>query len=136
MTYRNLSPVSKKTGDSSAFQFGRRTQTCKPTGFHQHGRGRLVDDGAYFGEGGEAAVVRPAVVLQGVREVQVAVDARGNPLVLLDVLESWRKKTQGHAVNGENRESLSFGENLKAKTQKFTFEMVLRKLRQDAAAAT
>lgn len=83
MTQGNLFLVSKKTGDSSVFQ------SCKPTGFHQHGRGRLVDDGAYFGERCEAAVVRPAVVLHGVREVQVAVEARGNPLVLLDVLEIW-----------------------------------------------
>lgn len=118
------------------FSLGGAHSHSKPTGFHQHGRGRLVDDDAYNGEGGEAAVVRPAVVLQGVRDVQVAVDARGNPLVLLDGLESWRKKTQGHAVTGENKESLSFGENLKAKTRKFTFQMVFRKLRHDAAAAT
>lgn len=39
----------------------------------------------------------------------------------------WRageEKAQGHAVTGENKESLSFGENLKAKTRKFTFQMV------------
>lgn len=75
----------------SVFKRERRTQSCKPTSFHQHGRGRLVDDGANCGERGEAAVVVPAVVLQGVRKVQVAVDARGNPLILLDVDEAWKK---------------------------------------------
>lgn len=113
MTYGNLSSVSKKTGDSSVFQ------SCKPTGFHQHGRGRLVDNGAYFGEGREAAVVRPAVVLHGVREVQVAIEARGNPLVLLDVLETWGGgRTQGRAVNGENGESLGFWGELQVQDAK------------------
>lgn len=50
-----------------------------------------MDDGTYCVERGEAAVVVPAVVLQGIREVQVAVDARGDPLILLDVDETWKK---------------------------------------------
>lgn len=50
-----------------------------------------MDDGAYCGERGKAAVVVATVVRQGMREVQVAVDARGNPLILLDVDETWNQ---------------------------------------------
>lgn len=71
--------------------FEPRAQSWQPTAFHQHGRGRLVDDCAYYVERGKAAVVVAAVVPQGMWEVQVAVDARGNPLILLDVDETWKK---------------------------------------------
>lgn len=87
MTCEFLSSLSKKTSNLTAFQFGWRKQSCKHTAFHHHSRGGFVDDDANLAEGGKAAVVRPAVVLQGVREVQVAIDASGNSLVLLDVLE-------------------------------------------------
>lgn len=51
------------------------------------GHGVLLDDGADLGEGGEAAVVPPAVLLLSVREIEVAVQAHGDPVVLLDVLQ-------------------------------------------------
>ena len=53
---------------------------------HDDGHGSFLDDGAYAGEGGEAAVVSPAVRLNGVGEVQVPVQTHGHSLVLLDVL--------------------------------------------------
>lgn len=58
-----------------------------PTRLHDDGHGVLLNDGAYLGEGGEAAVVPPAVLLHGVGEVEVSVQAHGDPLVLLDVLQ-------------------------------------------------
>ena len=65
------------------------------TGVHHHGHGGLLDDGSYLGEGGEAAVVRPAVVLHGVSEVQVPVQVHGHPLVLIDLLQAWGRG-RGH----------------------------------------
>lgn len=47
--------------------------------------GSLLNDGSDPREGGEAAVVPPAVLLHGMREVKVSVQAHGYPLVLLDV---------------------------------------------------
>lgn len=64
---------------------------CKPTAPDCDGHGDLLDDGAQFGESSVAAVVLAAVVLQGVREVQVAVGAHGNSLILLDELEIWKR---------------------------------------------
>ena len=61
----------------------------KLTGLDHDGHGCLLDDGAYPGEGGETAVVSPAVLLLGVGEVQVSVQTHGHPLVLLDVLQIW-----------------------------------------------
>lgn len=66
----------------------------KPTAPNCDGHGDLLDDGAKFGESSIAAVVLAAVVLQGVREVQVAVDAHGNPLILLDEMEIWKQITR------------------------------------------
>lgn len=66
---------------------GGETAEGTPTRLHHDGHGGLLNDGAYPGEGGEAAVVPPAVLVHGVREVQVSVEAHGDPLVLLDVLQ-------------------------------------------------
>lgn len=50
----------------------------------------FLNDGAYPGEGGVAAVILATVILEGIREVQVAVKAHGDPLILLNVLETCR----------------------------------------------
>jgi len=55
-----------------------------------HGHGGLLDDGAYAGEGGEAAVVLAAVVQHGVGDVQVPVQPHGHPRVLLDLVQAYR----------------------------------------------
>lgn len=58
-----------------------------PTRLDDDRHGGFLNNGAYPWEGGEAAVVSPAVLLHGVGEVKVSVQTRGNSLVLLDVLE-------------------------------------------------
>ena len=60
----------------------------QPTTLDDHGHGCFLDNGSDGREGGEAAVVFPAVILHGVREVKVAVDAHGNPLILANVLQT------------------------------------------------
>ena len=65
------------------------------TGVDHYGHGGLLDDGADHGEGGEAAVVRPAVLLLGVGEVQVSVQTDGHPRVLLNGLQPWRDTEAG-----------------------------------------
>ena len=65
------------------------------TGVDHYGHGGLLDDGANHGEGGEAAVVPPAVLLLGVGEVQVSVQTNGHPRVLLNGLQPWRDTEAG-----------------------------------------
>lgn len=64
----------------------RRIQSVR-TRADDDGHGALLNDGADLGEGGEAAVVPSAVLLLDVREVEVAVQAHGDAVVLLDVLQ-------------------------------------------------
>lgn len=58
-----------------------------PTCLDDHGHGGLLNDGSYSWEGGEAAVVPPAVLLHRVREVEVSVQAHRHPLILFYVLK-------------------------------------------------
>lgn len=66
---------------------GKRQSRATPTGGDDDRHGRLLHDGADGGEGGDAAVVPAAVLLHGVGEVEVSVQAHGHPLILLDVLQ-------------------------------------------------
>lgn len=65
-----------------------------PTALDNNSHGSFLGNGAYSGEGDKAAVIRAAVFPQGIGEVQVAVDVHGNPLILLNVLETWKKRYQ------------------------------------------
>lgn len=53
--------------------------------------GSLLNDGSDPWEGGEAAVVTPAVLFHRMRKVKVSVQAHGHPLVLLDVPQICRQ---------------------------------------------
>lgn len=64
----------------------------------------LLHDGAYPGKSREAAVVSAAVLLHGIREIQVPVEAHGNPLILLDVLQTWVKRSKEWAGKGATLE--------------------------------
>lgn len=61
----------------------------RPTCLDDHGHGGLLNNGAYPGKGGEAAVVPAAVLLLGVSKVKVSIQSHRNPLVLLDMLQVW-----------------------------------------------
>lgn len=67
----------------------------EPTGSDDHSHGGFLDNGPYCCKGSVAAVVLTTVCLYGIREVQVAVIAHGNSLVLLNVLETWKRSDLG-----------------------------------------
>ena len=68
------------------------------TGVDHYGHGSLLDDRANHGERGEAAVVPPAVLLLGMGEVQVSIQADGHPRILLDGLQPWVNAEAGGGI--------------------------------------
>lgn len=58
-----------------------------PTRLDDDRHGRLLNDGSYSGEGGEAAVVSSTVLLYRVREVKVSIQAHRYSLILFYMLE-------------------------------------------------
>lgn len=70
----------------------------KLTALDHDGHGGLLDNGAYFGEGDKATVIPTTVLLQGIREVQVAIEVHGNPVILINVLETWKKNRFGSRI--------------------------------------